>query len=322
MSKRRARPLFFFYLLVTYVLLQFGWWTYLLVRMNREAVDLRRELIRGTGRVELDQTENKLSNQQHKQWLMIGGEGVVFLTLLVIGIVRTRNSFRQEVLLADRQKNFLLSVTHELKSPLASARLQHETMMRRELSREQQVELLNDSLEDIDRLRALVDNILLVAQIENSAYLIHPEKQNISKALTDLCDKARHGFARTHQLHTTIEPNEMVAFDSIALHSIVINLLENAVKYTPKESSIVLKLTRKSEYLLLVISDEGPGIPSTERSRVFEKFYRIGNEETRSSKGTGLGLFIVRYLIQAHHWALTLGEQSIGARFEIRIPLA
>ncbi|MGL4596516.1 MAG: sensor histidine kinase [Bacteroidia bacterium] len=324
MTVRRSRPLFFFYLLVCYVLLQFGWWTYLLVRNNREKANLQRELVLLQETQDIEAAEINIKSQEKKQWLMIAGEGAVFLILLVIGIVQTRNSFRREAELAERQKNFLLSVTHELKSPLASARLQHETLIRHALTREKQIEILHDATEDIDRLHTLVDNILLAARIDNSSYLVHPEVQNIAQFISDLAEKAKATTLRSHKLAIRLVPEVQASFDSIALHSIVMNLLENAAKYTPPNSSVELILQKNQQHqLLLAIADSGPGIAPAERERVFDKFYRIGSEETRSTKGTGLGLFIVRHLVEAHHWEINVLEnEGGGARFEIYIPLA
>ncbi len=323
MTGRRNRPLFFFYLLVCYVLLQFGWWTYLLVRNNREKATLQRELVLLQKTQDMQVAELSIKNQERKQWMMIAGEGAVFLMLLVIGIVQTRNSFRREAELAERQKNFLLSVTHELKSPLASARLQHETLMRHTLSREKQIEILHDATEDIDRLHSLVDNILLAARIDNSTHLVHPERQNISQTISELAEKARTTTLRAHHFSVQLIPEIFVSFDAIALHSIVMNLLENAAKYTPAASRVDLTLQKNTnQQLVLAVADCGLGIAPEERGRVFEKFYRIGSEETRSTKGTGLGLFIVRHLVEIHHWEINvLGNTGGGTRFEIYIPL-
>ena len=125
---KRSRPLFLFYVLVTYVFIQFGWWTFLLIRLNNEVnvlqetiLTLQQQNIKSqTSDFKLQDAEKLLKDKLHKQWAMIFGEGSVFLVLLILGIVRTRNSFKKESALAAQQKNFLLSVTHELKSPLAS----------------------------------------------------------------------------------------------------------------------------------------------------------------------------------------------------------
>src|ERR1041385_1669459 len=197
-SRKRPRPLFLFYILVVYVFLQFGWWAYLLIRQNNEITVLQEQILENTKSNSLEAQKN-LSDKLHKQWSMIFGEGSVFLVLLVLGIFRTRNSFKKEAALAAQQKNFLLSVTHELKSPLASVRLQLETIQKRELAADKQKEILLDAIEDTDRLNALVENILVAARLDNHSYAHHPEKINLSDEVKGLTEKAAAGFARHHQ---------------------------------------------------------------------------------------------------------------------------
>lgn len=324
-SGKRPRPLLLFYILVVYVLIQFGWWAFLLVRLNNQVSELRRQLITLQMNVEpavsdthsLLLTESKLSDDLHKQWMMILGEGSVFLLLLLLGIYRTRNGFKKEAALAARQKNFLLSVTHELRSPLASIRLQLETMQKRALPKEKQEEMHASALEDIDRLNALVENILVAARIDNHSYSVYPEKGDLSACVSELTAKAA---SRHHQLITNIEEGIQASFDRIGFHSIFMNLLENAIKYSPAGSEIKVMLERRAGQVFLSVADRGPGIPDTEKKNVFERFYRLGNEETRSTKGTGLGLYIAKHLADAHLWNIRVYDREGGGSiFEITI---
>jgi signal transduction histidine kinase len=327
-SGKRPRPLLLFYILVGYVLLQFGWWAFLLVRLNNHVSELRRELIEVKISAEpaiedtasLVKDEALLADDLHKQWLMIFGEGFVFLLLLLLGIYRTRNSFKKEAALAARQKNFLLSVTHELRSPLASIRLQLETVARRDLPKEKQQEMHASALEDIDRLNALVENILVAARIDNHTYSVFPEKGDLSAVVTELSDKAAAGVARQHRLTKQVTQGISVPFDRIGFHSIFMNLVENAVKYSRPGTDIVVTLARRNETILLSVADSGTGVPDAEKANIFERFYRLGNEETRSTKGTGLGLYIVKHLADAHGWSIRLNDRpGGGSSFEITI---
>ena len=324
-SGKRPRPLLLFYILVVYVFIQFGWWAFLLVRLDNEVNALEGELLRAH-RMELpdtfqeEQQQALLQRKLHKQWLMIFGEGSVFLVLLVLGIYRTRSSFKKEAALAAQQKNFLLSVTHELRSPLASIRLQLETVQKRDLPREKQLEMHHSAIEDIDRLNALVENILVAARIDNSAYTVYPEKGHLSGFVTELVEKVQHGAGRNHRFMVEVEGNIVIPFDRNALHSILANLLENAVKYSPAGTEVHVSLQKKGRAVLLTVADRGPGIPDAEKARVFERFYRVGNEETRSTRGTGLGLYIVNYFVEAHGWSVRLTDRPGGGSvFEITI---
>lgn len=330
-NTRKPRPLFLFYVLVIYVFIQFGWWSYMLVELNNEVYQQRTEILnlKATHEPALASTEqlsqegDELNAKLHKRWLMIIGEAGVFLALLVLGIMRTRNSFRKEAALAEQQKNFLLSVTHELKSPLASARLMHETLLHRELPREKQTEMLHDALQDIDRLHTLVENILLAARIDNHTYAAHRESSDLSALTKEIAERSAAPFLRAHRFEADISPGIHAAVDKFGYPSILLNLLENAAKYSPKDSVIRLSLVQLENGAVLTVSDHGPGISDSDKAMVFRKFYRVGNEETRSAKGTGLGLYIVQSLVDAHGWSIRIIDRpGGGSMFEIKIPNA
>lgn len=324
-ASKQPRPLLLFYILVMYVFLQFGWWAWLLTHLNGEVTALlleKQRLLGQPGSEAYAETVLQLEHQLLMKRLMILGEGAVFLTLLILGIVRTRNSFRKEAALVTRQKNFLLSVTHELKSPLASVKLQLETLRHRQLPAPQQQEIISDALEDTERLHALVDNILVAARIDNSSYQLHPEVGNLSTAVEELLGKAQSGHGRRHVFESDITPNMQVAYDQLALHSVVVNLIENAVNYSPKGSLVHVRLMGEGKRGLLQIADRGAGIPDAEKENVFRRFYRLGNEETRSTRGTGLGLYLVRHLTEAHGWSIRIIDHAGGGSiFEVSFPL-
>lgn len=308
-------------------MLQFCWWTFLLVKQENEIHRLEQKILsqnvqRGLNEEVSTVPGDELNSKLHKQWIMIFGEGSVFLILLILGIYRTRNSFRKEVALNERQKNFILSVTHELRSPLASIRLQLETLRKRELPKEKQTEMQDNAIEDIDRLNVLIENILVAARIDDHTYSLRMQQENISDLLEDLCTKSKNNFAREHRLECSIEKNIICATDKMSFHSIIINLLENAVKYSQADSLISVSMKKKNKAVAITITDRGAGIPENEKENIFGRFYRIGNEETRRTKGTGLGLYIVRNLVHAHGWNISVRDNTgKGTIFEIGIPL-
>jgi signal transduction histidine kinase len=328
---KRPRPLLLFYIVVVYVFIQFGWWAYLLVRLNNEITVLEQQALvayalpqnTALDSAELARQDTLLKEKLHKQWLMIFGEGSVFLVFLLFGILRTRNSFKKEVAVSTQQKNFLLSVTHELKSPLASVRLQLETIQKRELPKEKQNEMLLDAIEDTDRLNALVENILVAARLDNHSYAHHPEKINLSDEVKGLAEKAAVGYARHHVIQTEVAENIFAFCDRIGFHSMFINILENAAKYSKAGTTIKVTLSKKNDVVLLAVADQGSGISAAEKENVFGRFYRVGNEETRTTKGTGLGLYIVRLLAEAHQWKINIHDNPGGGSvFELSIPNA
>lgn len=313
-----------------YVLLQFSWWAYLLIKTNNQVARLQydvlnHEIVSAPGTLstsELLASKETLDSDLHKRWMMIVGEGAVFLVLLSWAIMRTRRGFKREALLAERQKNFLLSVTHELRSPLASIGLQAETLLKRDLPKEKQAQILTNVLEDTERLNALIGNILLAARIDNHAFSIRTTQRDLSAFIELLAKKTAAGMGHHHQFQVNVDKDISAEFDEFAAHSIFVNLLENAVKYSPAGSTIRIDLARKENHISFSVADQGQGIPDDKKRTVFERFYRTGSEETRSTKGTGLGLYIADYLAGMHNWTIHVKDNKpAGTIFIVEIPL-
>jgi len=251
--------------------------------------------------------------------LMVLGEGTVFLILLFVGFYQVRKSFIREVAVAKQQRNFLLSITHELNSPLASLKLYLQTLQRRKLSDEQQTQVLDNALIDVERQTKLISNILLAAKVDDSSYQITPEIVDVSLLVKRLCNQQAAYYS--HNFNVSIEENIEIKTDISAFESIVTNLLENARKYAPKESMIEVVLHKKHHSIHLSIEDEGSGISEEERELIFTKFYRSGNEDTRKAKGTGLGLYLVHFFVKTLQGEIKITDgKRGGARFELGFP--
>ena len=318
-----SRPLVFFYFLVAYVLLQFTWWSYLLIELNKEIFAHKIEMLERTNLNPDTFLSDKalIIAQLKKRWMMVIGEGAVFLSLLTFGIYRTRVAFYKEFELARQQKNFLLSITHEFKSPLAAIKLNLQTLQKRILPPEKQQEILRRTLIETDRIHVLVENSLFASRLENHNYDIYFENFNLSdfihSTVCDYIERQDHEHQFTHEIAPAIYFNG----DKLALTSLLYNLMENAEKYSPLDSIIEIKLLKRNQEIMLCVSDQGAGIPLTERTAIFEKFYRIGNEDTRRTKGTGLGLFIVSHVTNLHKGKITVKDNKPhGSIFEIIFP--
>lgn len=323
MNKGIGRPLLIFYILVAYVLLQFSWWAWLLIDLNTEIVHQREylnELIRDHG-AEVGQQHAVFESDKKKRILMVLGEGTVFLSLLIFGIYHTRRAFRKEFSLARQQKNFLLSITHEFKSPLAAVKLSLQTMQKRELEKPKQQEIIRRALVETERIHLLVENALFAARLESENFETYFESIDLSDFLRQLVKDFIQRQDHEHEIEEIIAPGVVIRGDKTALTSLIYNLIENAEKYSPEGTRIEVSLSRNAAEALITIRDEGPGIPDAERSRVFEKFYRIGNEDTRRTKGTGLGLFIVQHIVNLHKGSIKIrANHPKGTVFEIRLP--
>jgi two-component system phosphate regulon sensor histidine kinase PhoR len=319
-SKGKSRPLFWFYLLVVYIMIQFIWWSYLMVQLNNEIYHLKTlvNLLQGESSDQIIANGNALNAKLKTRWLMIASEGSVFIFLLILGIFQIRKTFKKEAALTQQQNNFLLSVTHELKSPIASAKLQLQTLEKRELDRAKQKEIIANAISDTERLNNLVENILLAAKIENSVYTLYKEEVDLSQYIMEGLTQSIASFHYKRKIDLQIEPGIRMHIDRTSFPSIILNLFENAVKYSPEQSTIVVTLKTQANKIIFSISDEGIGIDNKEKALIFQKFYRVGNEETRKTKGTGLGLYITDYLVKQHGGNITVKNNiPKGSTFEV-----
>jgi K+-sensing histidine kinase KdpD len=195
------------------------------------------------------------------------------------------------------EKTFLLSVTHELKTPIAAVKLFLETLRSRKLNEEQQSKIITDALRETNRLQDLSENILLATRLDQRGKAILSEEVNFSETARFIAQRMSNLFPSSN-IQSFIAPDIIISSDHQLITALITNLIENAVKYSPKECNITIKLLEQSNAVKLIVIDEGIGISNEEKDRIFDKFYRIGNEDTRKTKGTGLGLYIVKNYIK------------------------
>jgi len=286
--KRFKKPITIFYFLVLYALAELTWWGYLLIASNA------------------------------KRMPMILGEGSVFLIILLVGIYFFQRTIKKESEVHQQQQNFLLSVTHELKSPLAAIKLVLQTLVKRDLTKDKRDQLIGNSIEDVGRLDDLVENMLLATRIENNSYSYPKELFDFSELVKSIFDRAIITSENTRNFQQQIEEKISIMGDRFALGSLINNILENAIKYSPNAALVQVQLYQQSNKIFFIVADQGVGIADSERQKIFQKFYRSGNELTRQNKGTGLGLFIVEQVAK-NHQAKVLVNNNLpkGTIFEI-----
>lgn len=252
---------------------------------------------------------------------MVLGEGMVFLALLSWGTFVMVRAYRKEMALARQQKNFLLSITHEFKSPLASIKLYLQTLLRHDLDKQKEKSFINSAISDTERLNTLVENALMANLIDYNGYAFSKEDVNISAMARLLIQKFQQVPDHAH-INSDIEEGLYVNADKNGISILLNNLLENGWKYSPKGKDLEVKLWHENKFVYISVADHGVGVPEKEKEKIFTKFYRIGNEETRKTKGTGLGLFIVRYIVEEHDGKITIEDNvPSGAIFKVRFPL-
>ncbi|MCX6291133.1 MAG: HAMP domain-containing sensor histidine kinase [Bacteroidetes bacterium] len=314
------KPIYIFSILFIYIMLQFAWWSYLLVKLNTEVYQHKIENVRlrSTAPGQTIAEEKILEKKLHEKWWMVMGEGGVFISLLLFGTILTLRSFNKEMALARQQKNFLLSITHEFKSPLASIKLYLQTLLKHDLDKEKKVSFISSAIDDADRLNNLVENALLANMIDYKGYAFHKEEVNLSALVRLLVQKFQSTPGAKNKTTAVIGEDITMHADKVALGLMLNNLLENASKYSTENTLIHVNLQRLHDKTILSVADGGAGIPDAEKTKVFEKFYRLGKEETRTTKGTGLGLYIVKYIVEHHNGKITVRDNSPkGSVFEI-----
>lgn len=269
-----------------------------------------------------NQSVQEVEEEYRKQKTRIIGEGIFFFALLAFGIVRLFQFFKKEIEVAGQQSNFLLSITHELKSPLASAMLNIQTLLKRRALPDEKVDqLLNNSQEELSRLRSLVERLLLAAKMEEQDVVHDVQEINLSETYGNIFTQYKNRDKQQHQLNQTIQPNLRVQGDKILLETVLVNLLDNAFKYCDENGQIDLSIKAQDKWVVVELSNDGQNISDLEKRKIWQKFYRIGDENTRSSKGTGLGLYIVKQIVVAHQGKISVADKKpSGVVFKIMLP--
>lgn len=321
------------YVIFGYLVLALGWWTILLNNKTNDAHEARMDQL--AMRLVFEQKMERIEDfEQHPVYArlqddfarskrMIIGETLLLALSMLAGIYIIYLSLRREVSAAQQQRNFLLSITHELKSPLSGIRLILETFQKRkDLPPAIQEKLSENALKETDRLTALVNDLLLSAKLETS-YDLNKEPLNLAEIIEDTLEKVITKYPGS-KIHFDVEPDlPQVLGDRMAMTSVAINLIENAAKYSQPDPVIHIDIKRGSKLeICWTVADNGIGIPDLEKEKVFHKFYRVGSEDTRSTKGTGLGLYIVDQLVRRHGGVMTIKDNvPRGTVFQVNLPV-
>lgn len=291
----KGRTAVVLYVLSAYVILQFIWWGYHIIDLT--------EMVVGN------------SVTVNKRVTMILGEGAVFILILVIGIWYVRKSIIKDIKLSERQSNFLLSVTHELKTPLASNKLYLQTLVKRDLEKVQRDQLLIKAIEENDRLERMIDNILNASRLENKALQVSKETFELNTLAKSSIDRFKQ-LAPNAIFKLEMSEKTLINGDRLLIETIMNNLIENALKYAGRSAEIHIF----SKNGLFGVKDNGPGVSAEDQTEIFKKFYRSGSEDTRTQKGTGLGLYIVSKLVQLHGGTIAYTDNKpVGACFTIAL---
>ena len=232
-------------------------------------------------------------------WLLV--LGALSFILIIVVLVLFVISLARGIIEVRKQDTFIDSVTHELKSPLASLQLCLETLARDGLEGDAREKLRHMMLEDVDRLRAFIDDVLEANRLSYA----RPGMLNLSDvSLSELAEqcaaavRARHKL-EPHEVSIDVDPELIVSTDRAALEIVVKNLIDNAAKYSGRPALVEVVASRESNKTVrFEVSDSGIGIDRKNLKRVFHRFYRVEEQEVRERRGTGLGLFVVWALVK------------------------
>lgn len=297
-----------YWFLLLYIIAALSWWYIALEKQNKAMTDYKiQELVKDDPQFE--KKFNLIKNEEKRKHARNLGEGFTFLLITLIGAIFVYRSVRKQVRFSQQQQNFMMAVTHELKTPIAVTKLSLETLQKRKLDEEKQQKLIGQALQETNRLNTLTNNILLAAQIDSGNLSIEKEEINLS-VLADGCVQDFKQRFVNRIIESSIEPDLYVIGDTLLMQIAVNNLLENALKYSPEDSTVNIDLTDEGDRINLEISDEGSGIDDAEKKQVFNKFYRVGNENTRKTKGTGLGLYITKKIIEDHGAEINITDNT------------
>lgn len=309
-----------YWVLLAYIVGALIWWLVLLEKQNQQITDLKKERIEKNVDNKSNfpaQTIDKVENEHRRNSTKYIGEGLTFLALIFVGAVFVYRAVRRQLKTQNQQQNFMMAITHELKTPIAVTKLNLETLQKHQLDEVKRQKILQMTLEETNRLNTLTNNILVSAQLDNGRYMRTREEINLSDLVNSSVIGFRNRFPDRLWETDIAEEAELIG-DPLLLQILVNNLLENAVKYAPKNKPILCRLQTTEQKIKLEVIDQGPGIPAEEKKRIFEKFYRIGNETTRTTKGTGLGLYLCKKIALDHNADIYVTDNSsVGCIFVV-----
>ena len=238
--------------------------------------------------------------------------GLIVFIVMLVRQIRTNQA----------QRNFIDAVTHELKTPLTSLKLHLQTLQMGRVPEAKQADFHRTMLEDVARLDLLVDHVLAAAKTEGRRREMHFEKVSVQESLREAIAVVAHRYGFEPSDIVVQGPRSQVLADPHALSLIFVNLIDNAAKYAGPIPQIWIDVIPDGKLVEIQVHDNGIGIPRHQLKRVFQRFYRVGNELTRIRQGTGLGLYIVKETVSRLRGKIEARSdgEGHGSTFVVRLP--
>ncbi len=302
-KKRISLIYVFYWLMLAYIIAALVFWFIALDEQNKQITNFRKEQLH-PGTSDYTAQLKAITLEDERKNFQYIGEGLTFLILIIAGAVLVFRMLRKQLVISRQQKDFMMAITHELKTPIAVTKLNLETLRRRNLDPTQQQRLILTSLAETERLNALCNNMLLLNEMDAIGYAMTREDILLND-LVDECVKEHSSRALQREFVRNIIEELHVRGDRMLLKLALNNLIDNAIKYSPKDAPITIRGFMKHDAVTLEVIDEGEGISVKEAALIFEKFYRGAK---RKAKGTGLGLYVTRQIIHLSKGTLSVSS--------------
>ena len=293
-----------YWVFLTYMIAAFIWWYVSLEKQNNEIAAIKFQSIQ-INDPSLKAKTNAIQDFQLRKTKQFIGEGLTILVLFLLGAIYVYRSLMKQLRYADQQQNFMMAVTHELKTPIAISHLNIETLLKRDLDNAQQLKLLEATLKETKRLDHLSTNILLTAQLDMGKYEANKQLVNVSELLRQNIKSFQERYP-SRICNTMVEDAMEIQGEPLLIQLLINNLIDNANKYAPVTEPVYIHLKSNQNTIQLIVKDQGPGIEANDKNKVFEKFYRVGAETTRTTKGSGLGLYLCKRIAEFHNATIQL----------------
>ena len=293
-----------YWVFLTYMIAAFIWWYVSLEKQNNEIAAIKFQSIQ-INDPSLKAKTHAIQDFQLRKTKQFIGEGLTILVLFLLGAIYVYRSLKKQLRYADQQQNFMMAVTHELKTPIAISHLNIETLLKRDLDSSQQLKLLEATLKETKRLDSLSTNILLTAQLDMGQYEANKQLVNVSELLRQNIKSFQERYP-SRICNTLVEDAMEIQGEPLLIQLLINNLIDNANKYAPVTEPIYIHLQSHQNMIQLIVKDQGPGIAAADKNKVFEKFFRVGAETTRTTKGSGLGLYLCKRIAEFHNATIQL----------------
>jgi len=250
-------------------------------------------------------------------------EGCFLMLVILAGVYLIFVFWNKQSRLNRLQSNFVSSVSHELKSPLASIQLYLETMKYQTVSEKETRDFVETMLMDTERLSSLIENILEASKFDPRRIQLQFEPVGLEPSLREILEgHARQFEEKECKFHLDVPGDPVLNIDKRAMRMVFNNLIGNALRYSPTGSLVRAQVRTGSRFFDIDIIDQGVGLEKKQIKKIFKKFYRVQNRETLNVEGAGLGLFIAREIVRGHKGRIKVFSEGVGkgSRFRVSLP--